>query len=47
MNKALSIAETLYLGYLLSFLLDSNTSHSIYTKNALCSGEMNKNSKEK
>ncbi len=41
-NKALSIAETLYLGYLLLFLFDNATSHSVYAKDVLQVKDMNK-----
>ncbi len=46
-NKALLIAEALYPGYSLLFLFDNATSHSVYTKNALCTKGMNKVSSRK
>ena len=41
-EKALSIAEALYLGYSLCFLFDNMTSHSIYIKNAFQIKDINK-----
>ena len=41
-NKALAIAEALYLGYSLLFLFDNATSHSVYAKDVLCIMQMNK-----
>lgn len=46
-SKALYIAKALYLGYLLLFLFDNITSHSVYANNILHTGEMNKNSGSK
>ena len=42
-DKAFPIAETLYLGYELLFMFDNATSHSVYAKDALRVGNMNKN----
>ena len=44
-KKALPIGEVLYPGYALLFLFDNATSHSVYTKNALRVGNMNKGSR--
>lgn len=41
-NKALPIAEALYLSYSLLFLYNNATSHSIYAKNALQVKDINK-----
>lgn len=41
-NKALPIAQSLYLGYELLFMFDNATSHSIYAKDALQVVYMNK-----
>lgn len=41
-SKALPIAEALYPGYLLLFLFDNATSHSIYAKDVLQVKDMNK-----
>lgn len=41
-DKALPIAEALYPGYELLFRFDNATSHSVYSKDALCVGNMNK-----
>ncbi len=41
-NKAIPIAESLYLGWGLLFMLDNTTSHSIYVKDALQVAQMNK-----
>ena len=41
-NKAIPIAEALYLGYSLLFLFDNATSHSIYTQDGLRTTQMNK-----
>lgn len=43
----LPIAEILYLGYSLVFLFDNATSHSIYAKDALRIGDINKNLRDK
>ena len=43
-TKALSIAEVLYRGYLLVFLFDNATSHSVYAKDVLHTGDVNKSS---
>ncbi len=40
MEKALPIAETLYFGYSILFMLDNTTSHLVYTKHALCTNKM-------
>lgn len=42
-DKALPIAEILYPGYELLFMFDNATSHSVYAKDALRVGNMNKN----
>lgn len=42
MNKALPIVEALYLGYSFIFWFDNTTNDSIYAKNALYIGEINK-----
>lgn len=41
-NKALPIAEVLYLGYSLFFLFNNATSHLVYAKDVLQAQEMNK-----
>ncbi len=41
-NKALPIAEALYLSYLLFYLFDNATRDSVYTKDALQTKDMNK-----
>lgn len=41
-SKALPIAEVLYPGYLLLFLFDNATSHSVYANDALRTKDMNK-----
>ena len=41
-NKALPIAEALFLGYSLLFLFDNATSHLVYAKDALQAKDMNK-----
>ena len=41
-NKALPIAEALYLGYSLLFLFDNATSHSVFAQDALRTTQMNK-----
>lgn len=43
-DKALPIAEALYPGYLLLFLFDNATSHSVYANDALQVSNMNKGS---
>ena len=43
-NKALPIAEVLYPGYLLLFLFDNATSHTVYTDNLLHTIKINKSS---
>lgn len=42
-DKALPVAEVLYPGYELLFMFDNATSHSVYAKDALRVGNMNKN----
>ena len=46
-EKALSIAEALYLGYSLLFLFDNATSYLIYSTDALWVKNMNKRSRGK
>ena len=41
-NKVLSIAKALYLGYFFLFLFDNATSHSVYAQNALRTTQINK-----
>ena len=41
-NKALSIAESLYPGYELLFMFDNTTSYFIYAKDELQVTQMNK-----
>ena len=41
-NKAFPIREALYSGYLLFYLFDNQTSHSVYTKDALQTNDINK-----
>lgn len=41
-NKALSITEILYSGYLFLFLFDNTISYYIYIDNMFCIEEMNK-----
>lgn len=41
-NKALSIAETLYPGYSILFLFNNTTSYLIYIKDELQAQDMNK-----
>ena len=41
-NKALPIAEALYLGYSLLFLFDNATNHSVYIKDILYVKNINK-----
>lgn len=41
--KTLSIAKTLYLGYLFGFLFDNITSYFVYTKDILQIVNINKN----
>ena len=43
-EKALPIAEALYLGYSLLFLFDNATSHSVYLMDALRIKNMSKGS---
>lgn len=43
-NKALPIEKALYLGYELLFMFDNATSHTVYAKDALQVGNMNKSS---
>lgn len=45
-NKALPVAEALYLAYSLLFFFDNATSHSVYAKDALQARKMNKNIRE-
>lgn len=40
-HKILLITEALYQGYLLVFLFNNTTSHSIFAQNALCTIQMN------
>lgn len=42
-DKALSAAEALYLGYKLWFMFDNTTNHSVYAKDALCVKNINEN----
>ena len=46
-TKAFSIAKAVYLKYLLLFLFDYTTSHSIYINNIFYTIEINKKSSEK
>lgn len=45
-NKALPIAEALYLGYFLFYLFDNSTSYSVYIQNTLRTTQINKRIRE-
>ncbi len=47
MEKALPIAEALYLRYSILFIFDNTTRHSVYTEDALCTYTMNKRPSDK